>query len=304
MAELPLIAGVELGGTKCIAVLSRGPDAILEEVRVPTTRPEETLPALEAALDQWRGFEAIGVASFGPVSIDPHSGDYGRITSTPKPHWANTDIARRLGTRYGVPVGFHSDVVGAALAEARWGAGKGLGELAYVTVGTGVGAGMIAHGRPVDGLTHSEFGHIRPPRIAGDDWIGACPYHGACVEGLAAGPAIAARTGIKGEDLGADHSAWETVVGALSTLFATLTLTGVPRRIVLGGGVMVGNPWLLPRLRAATAANLNGYVALPEVADMDTFIVSAALGGNAGPLGAVLLGALAVEDRLAKALAG
>ncbi|MBW6529398.1 ROK family protein [Sphingomonas sp. RRHST34] len=304
MAQLPLIAGVELGGTKCIAVLSRGPDAILEEVRVPTTRPEETLPALEAALDQWRGFAAIGVASFGPVSIDPHSGDYGKITSTPKPHWANTDVARRLGARYGVPVGFHSDVVGAALAEARWGAGQGLPDLAYVTVGTGVGAGMIAHGRPVDGLTHSEFGHIRPPRVAGDDWIGACPYHGACVEGLAAGPAIAARTGIKGEDLGADHPAWETVIGALSTLFATLTLTGVPRRIVLGGGVMVGNPWLLPRLRAATAANLNGYVALPEVTDMDTFLVPAALGGNAGPLGAVLLGALAVEDRLGAALAG
>ncbi|TCP36981.1 ROK family protein [Sphingomonas sp. BK235] len=304
MAQLPLIAGVELGGTKCIAVLSRGPDAILEEVRVPTTRPEETLPALEAALDQWRGVEGIGVASFGPVSIDPHSGDYGRITSTPKPHWANTDIARRLGARYGVPVGFHSDVVGAALAEARWGAGQGLPDLAYVTVGTGVGAGMIAHGRPVDGLTHSEFGHIRPPRLAGDDWTGACPYHGACVEGLASGPAIAARTGIKGEDLAADHPAWETVVGALSTLFATLTLTGVPRRIVLGGGVMVGNPWLLPRLRAATAANLNGYVALPEVTDMDTFIVPAALGGNAGPLGAVLLGALAVEDRLGAAVAG
>ncbi len=304
MAQLPLIAGVELGGTKCIAVLSRGPDAILEEVRVPTTRPEETLPALEAALDQWRGFAAIGVASFGPISIDPHSGDYGKITSTPKPHWADTDVARRLAARYDVPVGFHSDVVGAALAEARWGAGQGLPDLAYVTVGTGVGAGMIAHGRPVDGLTHSEFGHIRPPRVAGDDWIGACPYHGACVEGLAAGPAIAARTGIKGEDLAADHPAWETVIGALSTLFATLTLTGVPRRIVLGGGVMVGNPWLLPRLRAATAANLNGYVALPEVMDMETFIVPAALGGNAGPLGAVLLGALAVEDRLGAASAG
>jgi fructokinase len=295
--EAPLIAGVELGGTKCIAILSSGPDRILEEVRVPTTHPDETLPALEAALDAWRGFAAIGIASFGPVSIDPESGDYGKITSTPKPGWAHTDVARRLGARYGVPVGFHSDVVGAAMAEARWGAGHGLGELAYVTVGTGVGAGMIAHGRPVDGLTHSEFGHIRPPRLPGDDWPGACPYHGACVEGLAAGPAIAARTGIKGEDLPQDHPAWDTVVHALATLFATLTLTGVPRRIVLGGGVMVGNPHLLPRLRAATAASLNGYVALPEVADMDTFIVPAALGGNAGPLGAVVLGQMALADR-------
>lgn len=299
MTASPLIAGVELGGTKCIAILSSGPDTILEEVRVPTTRPEETLPALEAALDGWQEFAAIGIASFGPVSIDPAAGDYGRITSTPKPHWANTDIARRLAARYDVPVGFHSDVVGAAMAEARWGAGQGLSDLAYVTVGTGVGAGLIAHGRPVDGLTHSEFGHIRPPRLAGDDWIGACPYHGACVEGLASGPAIAARTGTKGEDLPLDHPAWDTVVGALATLFATLTLTGVPRRIVLGGGVMVGNPALLPRLREATAASLAGYVALPQVADMDTFLVPAALGGNAGPLGAVVLGELALADRRA-----
>ena len=150
----------------------------------------------------------------------------------------------------------------------------------------------------VDGLTHAELGHIKPPRLAGDDWIGACPFHGACVEGLAAGPAIAARTGVKGEMLAADDPAWEMVVDALSHLFATLTLTGVPRRIVLGGGVMVGNPGLLPRLRRATAANLNGYVALPEVAEMDTFIVPAALGGNAGPLGAVVLGTLALEERL------
>jgi fructokinase len=294
MADAPLVAGVELGGTKCIAILASGPDAILEEVRVPTTRPEETLPALEAALDQWRGFAAIGIASFGPVSIDRKSANYGSITSTPKPHWANTDIARRLEARYGVPTGFHSDVVGAALSEAKWGAGRGLADLAYVTVGTGVGAGLVAHGRPVDGMTHSELGHVRPPRLPGDEWTGSCPFHGACVEGLAAGPAIAARTGVKGEDLPPDHPAWDGVVSALSHLFATLALTGVPRRIVLGGGVLVGNDFLLPRLRAETAASLGGYVALPEVEDMATYLVPAALGGNAGPLGAVVLGQLAL----------
>lgn len=294
MGEAPLIAGVELGGTKCIAILASGPDRVLEEVRIPTTTPAETLPALEAALDQWRCVAAIGIASFGPVSIDRASVHYGHITSTPKPHWANTDVARRLASRYGVPTGFHSDVVGAALAEARWGAGHGLADLAYVTVGTGVGAGMIAHGRPVDGLTHAELGHIRPPRLAGDDWGGSCPFHGACVEGLAAGPAIAARTGIKGEDLAADHPAWEPVVEALAHLFATMVLTGVPRRIVLGGGVLVGNDFLLPRLRRATAASLAGYVALPEVEDMDTFLVPAALGGRAGPLGAIVLGQMAL----------
>ncbi len=299
MSDTPLVAALELGGTKCVAMLASGPGAIHDEVRVPTTRPEETLAALEAVLDGWRGFAAIGIASFGPISIDRQSRDYGEITSTPKPGWANTDVARRFAARYDVPVGFHTDVVGAALGEARWGAGQGLDALAYVTVGTGIGAGLIAHGQPVDGLTHAELGHIRVPRLGDDDWGGVCPYHGACVEGLASGPAIAARTGLKGEDIPADHPVWDSVVGALATLMGTLTLTGVPRRIVLGGGVLVGNPHLLPRLRAATRSTLNGYVARPELEDMDTFLVPAALGANAGPMGAVVLGQQALAERSA-----
>lgn len=296
MSEAPLIAGLELGGTKCVAILASGPEAIHEQVRVPTTRPEETLPALEAVLDRWRGFAAIGVGSFGPVAIDRAAADYGSITSTPKPGWANIDIVRRLVARYDVPIGFHTDVVAAALAEARWGAGQGLGELAYVTVGTGIGAGLIAGGRPLDGLSHAELGHIRPPRLAGDEWVGSCPFHGACVEGLASGPAIAARTGRRGEELGADDPAWTPVVSALGHLMATLVLTGVPRRIVLGGGVAVGNAFLIKRLREATTQSLGGYVALPEVADMETFLVPAGLGDGAGPLGAVILGQQALED--------
>lgn len=294
MSDAPLIAGVELGGTKCIAMLASGPDAIHEEVRIPTERPAETLAALERVLDGWRGFAAIGVASFGPVAIDRGAANWGHITSTPKPGWKDIDVGARLAARYGVPLGFHSDVVGAALGEMAWGAGQGLADLAYVTVGTGVGAGLVAGGRPVDGLTHSELGHLLPPRLAGDEWTGACPFHGACVEGLVAGPALAARTGVKGEDLPADHAVWDSVVDALAHLFATLVLTGVPRRIVLGGGIMVGNPFLLPRLRARTGMILNGYVALPEVAYMETYLVPAALGGQAGPLGAVVLGRLAL----------
>jgi fructokinase len=290
----PLIAGIELGGTKCNLILARGPDDILEEKRIETTRPAETLAAIEAALDTWQGFAAIGIASFGPVSIDRHSGDFGHITSTPKPGWAGTDVARRIAQRYGVPTGFNTDVVGAALGEARWGAGVGLADLAYATVGTGIGVGLIADGRPVQGLTHSEFGHIRPRRVPGDEWIGSCPFHGACAEGLAAGPAIAARTGIKGQDLPPDHPAWEPVADALAQMFHVVTLTGVPRRIVVGGGVMVGSQFLFPRVRAALKQSLAGYVALPEVEDMETFLVPAALGNRAGPLGAVVLGAQAL----------
>jgi fructokinase len=294
----PLIAGIELGGTKCIAILARGPDAIEDRVHLPTTRPERTLSALEAVLARWSGFSALGIASFGPVSIDRHAADYGHITSTPKPGWAGQDVGRRLAAAAGVPTGFHTDVVGAALAEARWGAAKGLPDIAYATVGTGIGVGLIAGGKPVDGLTHSEFGHIRPVRVPGDDWIGVCPYHGACLEGLAAGPAIKARTGIAGQDLAADDPAWDLAADALGQLLHMLVLTGVPRRIVMGGGVMVGNDHIFTRVRRAMTKSLAGYVALPEVADAETFVVPPALGDNAGPLGAIVLGAQALGQEL------
>lgn len=287
----PLIAGVELGGTKCVCLLARGPDAIEEEVRIPTTTPAETLAAIEAVLDRWSGFAAIGIATFGPAGVDRTGSDWGQITITTKPGWSHTDIARRWERRYGVPVGFHTDVVGAALAEARWGAAAGLADVAYITVGTGVGVGLIAEGKPVDGLTHQELGHVRPYRLPGDDWIGACPFHGGCVEGLASGAAIAARARQRAEELSADDPVWDGVVHALGQLLHVLVLTGIPRRVVMGGGVITGAPQLLPRIRTAMTKSLSGYSMLPEVALADTYIVPAALGGRAGPLGAVLLGA-------------
>ena len=294
MTDTPLIAGIELGGTKINCILARGPQEIEDEVRIPTTSPAEAMAAIGDVLDRWSGFSAIGIASFGPISIDPQAADYGHITSTPKPGWAHTDVVGPIATRFGVPVGFHTDVVGAALAEARWGAARGLADIAYVTVGTGIGVGMIAGGAPVDGLTHAELGHIRPVRTHGDDWVGICPFHGACVEGLCAGPAIAARTGIRAEALPADHPGWDQVADGLGQLLHTLVLTGVPRRIVMGGGVMVGTSHLFPRVRAAMLASLGGYVSVPEVA-LDRYVVPPALGNNAGPLGAVVLGAQALE---------
>lgn len=289
MTDAPLIAGVELGGTKVNCILAAGPDRIEEEVRIPTTAPDETMAVVEAVLARWSGFAAIGIGSFGPLSIDRHAADYGHITSTPKPGWAGADVAGRLRKRFGVPTGFHTDVVGAALAEAKWGAGRGLADLAYVTVGTGVGVGMIAGGNPVDGLTHAELGHLRPARAAGDDWVGNCPFHGACVEGLVAGPAIRARTGTPAEELAADHPAWAGVAHTIGQLLHALVVTGVPRRIVIGGGVMTSGT-LFPRVRAAMIASLAGYIQLPEVAMADTYVVPPHLGNRAGPLGAVVLG--------------
>ena len=291
----PLIAGVELGGTKCVCILARGPGEVEAEVRLPTAAPGETLAAIEAVLDGWSGFEAIGIASFGPVSINRDAADWGHVTVTTKPGWSGTDIAGRLAKRYGLPVGFHTDVVGAALAEARWGAAAGLADMAYVTVGTGVGAGLVAGGRPVDGLTHGEYGHLRPVRMPGDDWVGTCPFHGACVEGLASGPAIAARAGRPGSEVPRDDPVWEGVAHALAQLAHALVLTGVPRRIVWGGGVM-GDGGPLPRLRALLKASLGGYLPFPEIVDGETFLVPAALGGRAGPLGAIILGEQAIRE--------
>jgi len=290
----PLVAGVELGGTKCVCILGTGPDDVRAIERVPTTTPAETLAAIEAVLDGWQGFAALGIPSFGPVGIDLAGPDWGHITATTKPGWSGTDIAPRLAARYGVPVGFDTDVVGAALAEARWGAAQGLADLAYVTIGTGVGVGLIAGGTPLSGLTHAELGHVRPRRLPGDDFPGMCSFHGDCVEGLASGPAIAARTGRPGDRLGADDPAWVAIADAIAQLCHMLVLTGVPRRIVFGGGVAVGTPHLLLRVRAALGDSLGAYGNLALLGDLDAFIVTAALGDRAGPLGAILLGQAAL----------
>lgn len=285
-----MIAGVELGGTKCLCVLSSDGATIVEHARIDTTDPEQTLACIEAALDQWRGFDAIGVASFGPIGIDRSAPTFGHITATTKAGWANTDVANRLQARYGVPVGFHTDVVGAGLAEGRWGAAKSLRDHAYVTVGTGIGIGLISDGKPIVGLTHQELGHIRPVRMVGDDWPGMCSFHGDCVEGLASGPAIQARAGVAANEIAEHSPIWPLVAHPLAQLCHTLVLTGIPRRIVFGGGVALGVPWLLPIVREMLDVSLGSYGDRSLLGDLDEYIVPAGLGAEAGPLGAILLG--------------
>jgi fructokinase len=285
-----IIAGVELGGTKIVCALSEDGHTIAARERIPTTDPETTLAAVEQVLDGWRGFDAIGIGSFGPIGIDRTAPSYGHVTATTKPGWAGTDVAVRLGQRYGVPVGFQTDVVGAALAEGRWGAAEGLGDLAYVTVGTGIGVGLLADGKPVVGLTHQELGHIRPVRMVGDAWPGMCHFHGDCVEGLASGPAIEARAGVSADHIARHSPVWAQVAHPLAQLCHTLVLTGVPRRIVFGGGVALGVPWLLPMVREMLGTSLGSYGDRSLLGDLDAYVVPAALGGDAGPLGAILLG--------------
>ena len=291
----PLIAGVELGGTKVICVLASRPDDVRDTVHIPTTTPAETLDAVEAVLRRWSGYAALGVASFGPVSLDRSAADYGFITATPKPGWSNTDVGRRLAAVAGVPIGFDSDVNAAALGEGRWGTARDVSDHAYITVGTGIGVGLVLCGKTVVGMTHPELGHIRTSRLAGDTWPGSCPFHGDCVEGLASGTAIRARTGSAAQDLTADDAAWDGVAHTLAQLCHTLVLTGIPRRIVFGGGVMVGMPHLLPRIRERLIESLAGYVAAPGLLPVEGYVVPAALGGMAGPLGAIELGSRALS---------
>jgi fructokinase len=253
-----------------------------------------TLAALEAVLDRW-SFDVIGVASFGPVGLDPARADYGSVTATTKPGWSGTDLIRRLEQRYRKPTGFQTDVNGAALAEGRWGAAQGMAAHAYITIGTGVGVGLVAGGRPVMGWAHGEAGHMRVPRAQGDAYTGWCRFHGDCVEGLIAGPALAERFGMPGDRLPDDGPQWDLFVHDLAALLHNLVVTAAPERIAIGGGVVASRQHLFPRLRARLTESLGGYGALAEWArDMNRRLGPPGLGTMAGPLGAIAVG-LAVD---------
>ncbi|MHA6718043.1 ROK family protein [Sphingomonas sp. RS6] len=290
MASQISIAGLELGGTKCVATLGSGPDDVREQHVVPTTDPVTTLAALEAVLDGWR-FDAIGIASFGPIELNPARPDFGSITATTKPGWSGTDITRRLAARYARPLAIQTDVNGAALAEARWGAARGLAAHAYITIGTGVGVGLVAGGRPIMGYSHGEAGHMRSARAPGDDFAGWCPFHGDCAEGLLSGPALAARFGRPGHEVADDAPEWDFFAHDLAALLHNLIVALAPERIAIGGGVMTKRPQLFPAVRAKVAENIAGYGALtPYCAELETRLGPPGLGDMAGPLGAIAMG--------------
>jgi fructokinase len=300
-----LLAGIELGGTKCVCILGTGPDDVRAVERLPTgNEPEPTLRQIEAVLDRWRQqhgpARSLGIASFGPVDLRADSPTFGFITSTSKLGWRHTDVAGRLGRRFALPVGFDTDVNGAALAEGRWGGGRGLDDFAYVTVGTGIGVGSIVRGRSIFGINHTELGHIRVVRKPGDGFAGVCPYHGDCIEGLASGPAIEARAGKPAAQLAPDHPAWDFVAHGIAQLLHTMVLTTAPQRIFLGGGVLSGQPHLFERIQQELKRSLNRYVEAPELEQgLAQFIVPPGLGAMSGPLGALALAADAESRALA-----
>ena len=283
MAQFGLI---EAGGTKFVLGVADASGAISAIHRIPTTIPDETLgAAIGWFREQNHKPAAVGIAAFGPLELDRASPHWGHITRTPKPYWANTDLAGPFARAFGCPVGIETDVNGAALAELRWGAGAGLGSLLYLTIGTGVGGGFVSDDRLLRGLSHPEMGHIRLPRHPDDlGFAGVCPFHGDCLEGLASGPAIEARWGASLSKLEADHPGHAIIAWYLGQAVCTFQAIMEPARIVLGGGVM-GTPGLLERVREQAAKAGAGYFA----GDPADIVSAPGLGTNSG-----LMGALAV----------
>jgi fructokinase len=290
------IGAIEAGGTKFVCGIGNERGHIEDRVSFPTEHPEETL---QRVIDYFKdkGVEAIGIGSFGPIDIDPSSPTYGYVTTTPKPGWGNYDFLGAMKRAFDVPYGWDTDVNAAAFGEATWGAAKGLDSCLYYTIGTGVGVGVYSEGRLVHGLVHPEGGHVLTRRHPDDGFAGVCPYHGDCLEGMAAGPALEKRWGVKGAELGADHPAWGIEAFYIAQAVSSAILLLSPKRVILGGGVMKQEQ-LFPLVRGEVRRLLAGYVradAIEGEGGLDAYIVPPGLGDNAGLSGALALGRAALE---------
>jgi fructokinase len=288
-----LYGGIEAGGTKFVCAIGSGPEDVLAETSFPTTTPDETLKRTAEFFRRAAGrrkLRSLGIASFGPLDLDPKSSTFGYITTTPKAGWLQVNFMGLARDALGLPVFMDTDVNAAALAESLWGAGRGRDPLVYITVGTGIGGGLLCKGGPVHGLQHPEIGHMYVPHdMSADPFPGACPYHGDCLEGLAAGPALAKRWGQPAETLPPDHAAWDLEARYLGFALSNLTCTVAPQAIILGGGVL-GQEHLIERVRLETERRLNGYIQSPWLRNgLQDYILPAGLGRRAGVLGAIAL---------------
>ncbi len=283
-----LFGAIEAGGTKFICAVGTSPGD-LHTRRIPTTTPRETIDRAIAYFRAQPQVAGIGIGSFGPIDLRRDSKTWGCITTTPKPGWANVDLAGAIARALKVPVAFDTDVNVAALGEHRWGAARGIDSFIYLTIGTGIGGGGMASGKLLHGLLHPEMGHIRVPHdFARDPFPGVCPFHGDCFEGLASGPAIEKRWGQRGENLSVDHPAWELQAHYIALALANYICTLSPQRIVIGGGVME-QAQLFPLIRHNVQQMLNGYVQAEEISRrIDEYIVPPGL-KNPGVLGALAL---------------
>ena len=289
-----LLGAIEGGGTKFICAVGNDNGEILEKVSFLTTTPEETMKKIITFFKD-KEIEALGIGSFGPIDLDKNSETYGYITATPKPHWSNYNFLGKLKESFDIPMNFDTDVNGAALGEATWGKAIGLDSVIYLTIGTGIGGGVYSGGKLVHGMTHPETGHILVKRDIRDEYKGKCPYHGDCLEGLASGPAIEERWGMKAYELPKDHIAWELESYYLAQGLVNYILIMSPKKIILGGGVMKQKQ-LFPLIRSKVVEMLNNYVSHKNILeDIDNYIVSPGLGEDSGICGALALAKLSLK---------
>ena len=285
---MPLFGALEAGGTKMVCAVGNAQGQILDRVSIPTRTPEETMPEL---LNYFRGkgLAAAGIGCFGPIDLDRRSPTYGTILSSPKLSWRNFDIVRRFREELGLPVGIDTDVNAAALGEAVWGCTREVSNSIYITVGTGVGLGVIINGKPYHGMIHPEGGHIFMDRRPDDPMVrGVCPYHPNCLEGLASGPAIERRWGRKAEELADCTAVWEMEAYYIAQAVCSYIMMISPERIILGGGVM-HQEQMLPLVRREVHRQLRGYIQGKGLDDLGSYIVPVSLGDNQGVMGAVKL---------------
>ncbi|MDF2834734.1 MAG: transcriptional regulator/sugar kinase [Paenibacillus sp.] len=290
------IGAIEGGGTKFVCGIGNERGEIEDRISFPTESPDVVMGRI---IDYFMGkqVEAIGIGTFGPIDIDPSSHTYGYVTTTPKPGWSGFPFVETLKQSFDVPMGWDTDVNAAAYGESVWGAAAGLDSCVYFTIGTGIGVGVYSEGRLVHGLAHPEGGHILPRRHPDDRYEGACPYHGDCLEGLAAGPSLEKRWGVKGHELPPDHPAWAMEAHYIGQAVTSTILLLSPKRIILGGGVMQQKQ-LLPLVREEVRRNLNGYVSVDAIVNgINDYIVSPGLGDNAALCGSLALGVEAFNRR-------
>jgi fructokinase len=280
---MSVFGGIETGGSKWECAIGTSPHDLRATATIPTTTPEATIGEAVAFFEREGPIDALGIGSFGPIDKKPESPTWGYITSTPKPGWANTDVAQEIRRRLSVPVAFDTDVNAAALGEHRWGAARGLDTFCYITVGTGIGGGGMTHGALLDGLVHPEFGHMRIPHdLARDPFAGVCPFHGDCWEGLASGRAIEARSGSADAD-------WELQAHYLALGLVSVICILSPERIVVGGGVMT-HTGLITLVQREVRALMNGYLDAPAIQDrIEDYVTLPALAPRSGVLGAIAL---------------
>lgn len=293
---MKLFGALEAGGTKMVCAIGDENGNILERVSIPTGTPENTMPPM-IDFFKGKGICALGIGCFGPVDLDKKSPTYGYITSTPKLAWTNYPIVAEFEKALGVPVGFDTDVNAAALGEATWGCTKDVENSIYITIGTGVGVGVICGGKPYHGMIHPEGGHILLARHPQDPMVGSgCPFHENCMEGLAAGPSLEKRWGVKGAELADRMEVWEMEAWYIGQAITNYIMILSPERIICGGGVM-HQPCLLPLIRKEVERQMNGYIKGKGMDDLENYIVGVSLNDNQGAMGAVKLAMDALAEK-------